>query len=132
MMDLLSYAEWQRPQGVQVELRLIGIAFFVLVTVLIAFLYKLGGEYSLEKLTNNPYLRFAYVSFIKPHDGKKDSGQQLALESFYAAQVGRQRSRYLSLIDFRPMSTTPPESGSLTGERTCWRFSLPNFKPGSL
>lgn len=34
-----------------------------------------------------PYLRFAYVSFLKPHTGKNDGGQQSALESFYSAQV---------------------------------------------
>lgn len=33
------------------------------------------------------YLRFAYASFLKPHD-KNGNGQQDALESFYKTQVG--------------------------------------------
>lgn len=35
----------------------------------------------------SPYLRFAYVSFLKPHTGRNGEGQQSALESFYSAQV---------------------------------------------
>jgi betaine lipid synthase len=33
------------------------------------------------------YLKFFYVSFLKPHTGDSHGGQQHALESFYAAQV---------------------------------------------
>lgn len=32
-------------------------------------------------------LRFIYASFLKPHTGEADEGQQGALESFYSAQV---------------------------------------------
>jgi betaine lipid synthase len=37
----------------------------------------------------SPYLQFAYNNFLKPHDSKAGDGQQSALESFYARQVGR-------------------------------------------
>ena len=36
----------------------------------------------------SPYLQFAYNNFLKPHDAKAGDGQQSALESFYARQVG--------------------------------------------
>jgi hypothetical protein len=36
----------------------------------------------------SPYLLFAYNNFLKPHDAKAGDGQQSALESFYARQVG--------------------------------------------
>lgn len=42
---------------------------------------------SLDQFFLTPYLKFAYASFLKPHTGKSDSGQQNALESFYSAQV---------------------------------------------
>ncbi len=98
-MEHLSYPEWRRLKQFQVELGVIGVGFFVLVTILVCLLYKLSGQFSTDKLTQkltqNPYLRFAYASFIKPHGGVKDGGQQSALESFYAAQVGRQVSHLL-------------------------------------
>jgi hypothetical protein len=87
-MDLFKQADWQRLKGFQLELGLIGIGFFVLVTTLVWVLYKQGGGLIAEKLVANPYVRFAYACLIKPHDKRRDAGQQTALESFYAAQVG--------------------------------------------
>lgn len=97
-MDSLRIVEWQRFHKFQLEIALIGMGAFVLVTVLSCFLYTLGKQLILEKLSLHPYLRFAYVSFFKPHDAKKDAGQQSALESFYSAQVGRQISLLLQLM----------------------------------
>lgn len=87
-MDLFSPTEWQRLSRFQPELGLIGLGFFVLITVLGCLLYRVGRQLDLEKLTVHPYLRFAYVCLIKPHDKRRDAGQQTALENFYAAQVG--------------------------------------------
>lgn len=97
-MDSLRLVASQRFHNFQLEIGLIGMGAFVLVTVLSCFLYSLGKHFSLEKLSLHPYLRFAYVSFFKPHDANKDAGQQSALESFYAAQVCRLVSRLLLLI----------------------------------
>jgi len=97
-MDSLRLVEWQRFHHHQLEISLIGMGAFVLVTILSCFLYSLGKQLSLDKLSLHPYLRFAYVSFFKPHDAKKDAGQQSALESFYSAQVGRQISPFLKLM----------------------------------
>ncbi|KEF58881.1 uncharacterized protein A1O9_03724 [Exophiala aquamarina CBS 119918] len=87
-MDSLRLVEWRRFRDFQLDIALIGMGAFVLVTVLSCFLYSLGKRLSLGKLSLHPYLRFAYVSFFKPHDAKKDAGQQSALESFYSAQAG--------------------------------------------
>jgi hypothetical protein len=97
-MDSLRLVEWQRFHNFQLEIGMIGMGAFVLVTVLSCFLYSLGKQLTLEKLTLYPYLRFAYVSFFKPHDANKDAGQQSALESFYSAQVCRHVSLVLLLI----------------------------------
>lgn len=44
-----------------------------------------------------PYVQFAYNNFIKPHDAKAGEGQQSALESFYARQVGHQRAVHVNV-----------------------------------
>ncbi len=87
-MDLIKHADWQRLKGFQLQLALIAIGFCILATTLIWVLYKQGGEMIFEKLTSDPYVRFAYACLIKPHDRRRDAGQQTALESFYSAQVG--------------------------------------------
>lgn len=87
-MDLFNYAEWERLENYHRELALIGIGFFVLVTILGCLVFKLGGQLSIDKLTSHPYVRFVYACVIKPHEAKYDDGQQSALESFYSAQVG--------------------------------------------
>lgn len=64
----------------------LAVAFFVLFA-LVAQHFDFGFATSADKLPFLPYLKFAYVSFIKPHTGRTDGGQQSALESFYSAQV---------------------------------------------
>lgn len=61
----------------------VGIVVFVLITVVAQYL----DAPSLDKFFLTPYLKFAYASFLKPHTGNADGGQQSALESFYSAQV---------------------------------------------
>jgi len=71
------------------------IGLLVLVTALICLAlftivihyFGLPSSTSADKFFLTPYLKFAYVSFLKPHTGRADGGQQSALESFYAAQV---------------------------------------------
>lgn len=65
------------------------VAFFVLFAVLAQYFdLSPSSKCSVDKFFLTPYLKFAYVSFFKPHTGKADGGQQSALESFYSAQVG--------------------------------------------
>lgn len=87
-MDHFNSVEWRRLKDFQFELGVIGIGISVLVTILGFVLYKLGGQVTLDKILSNPYARFVYACVIKPHDRRNDTGQQNALESFYAAQVG--------------------------------------------
>jgi hypothetical protein len=47
-----------------------------------------ASKVSLSSTGISPYLLFAYNNFLKPHDSKAGDGQQSALESFYARQVG--------------------------------------------
>jgi betaine lipid synthase len=60
---------------------------------LIGFIFAItfyGGKEDEENLsTLTSFLRFFYVSFLKPHTGDgTGNGQQDALESFYKAQAG--------------------------------------------
>ena len=56
----------------------------------VAFWLTLGTQSSRKAGSIlSPYTQFAYNNFIKPHDVKAGEGQQHALESFYARQVGR-------------------------------------------
>lgn len=66
----------------------IAIVFFLLLALVAPYL-ELSSSVSWDKFVLTPYLKFAYVSFIKPHTGRVGEGQQSALESFYAAQVSR-------------------------------------------
>lgn len=65
----------------------VAIAFFALFAF-VAQYFELSSSISADKFFLTPYLKFAYVSFLKPHTGQADGGQQSALESFYSAQVG--------------------------------------------
>lgn len=65
----------------------LAIAFFALFAFVVQY-FDLSLSLSVDKFFLTPYLKFAYVSFLKPHTGQADGGQQSALESFYSAQVG--------------------------------------------
>jgi hypothetical protein len=67
------------------ELLVVSLAVFAGLALWIAVASK-SGHFS--KLALSPYLQFAYNNFIKPHNAKAGDGQQSALESFYARQVG--------------------------------------------
>ncbi|KAL2429941.1 hypothetical protein ABEF95_013319 [Exophiala dermatitidis] len=86
-MDLLSFPGWQRLTDLRLEFGLLGMAFFVLVAVFGAVLYRICGTSWANKITSHPYARFAYACMIKPHEKKADGGQQTALESFYSSQA---------------------------------------------
>lgn len=60
-----------------------GIVIFVLIAVVAQYL----EAPSIDKFFLTPYIKFAYASFLKPHTGRPDGGQQSALESFYSAQA---------------------------------------------
>lgn len=65
----------------------VAIAFLVLFAVAAQYFEFLSSASS-TKFSPKPYVKFAYVSFVKPHTGEVGGGQQSALESFYSAQVG--------------------------------------------
>lgn len=96
-MAHFTTSEWQRVKNFYLEIGVIGLGFTVLVTILAVVLYRLGGQFPLDKLTSNPYIRFIYACIIKPHDKRTDGGQQGALESFYSAQVGSTTTSVSSL-----------------------------------
>lgn len=61
--------------------------------VLIGIVFAATLQSSKKEDDENPsafasFLRFFYASFLKPHTGDSDNGQQDALESFYKAQAG--------------------------------------------
>jgi hypothetical protein len=68
---------------------LILLAIFAALAVLVA---RLTNSVNFPGFGLSPYLSFIYANFLKPHDGKNSDGQQSALESFYAAQVGQRVS----------------------------------------
>lgn len=65
---------------------ILSLAIFAGLALWVAYASK-SGQLLGSALT--PYLQFAYNNFIKPHDAKFGEGQQSALESFYARQVGQ-------------------------------------------
>ncbi|KAL4797085.1 hypothetical protein BDV19DRAFT_397920 [Aspergillus venezuelensis] len=68
-------------------LSIAGTAFFV--CAFVAIVLALGSQKRGKTEQNSgiySYLKFAYASFLKPHD-KSGSGQQDALESFYSTQA---------------------------------------------
>ncbi len=81
--------------GPETGLLILGVVvgFFALLAF-VAQYFDLSLSISADKFFLTPYLKFAYVSFLKPHTGRADGGQQSALESFYSAQVGKVASRH--------------------------------------
>lgn len=74
--------------GPETGLIVLGTALICLALfAVVAQYFGLPLSISPDKFFLTPYLKFAYVSFLKPHTGRADGGQQSALESFYAAQV---------------------------------------------
>lgn len=119
-MNSFRLVEWQRFHSFQLEIALIAMGAFVLVTILSCYFYRLGKQFSWETISIHPYVRFAYVSFFKPHDSKKDGGQQSALESFYAAQVGGTALQFFSDLSLvRRMSMMQLENVSFKEGKTC-------------
>lgn len=84
------YGKMTNQLGSETGLLILGVAvaFFVLFAIFTQY-FDLASSSSLsvDKFFLTPYLKFAYVSFLKPHTGKTEGGQQSALESFYSAQV---------------------------------------------
>ena len=88
-----SVNEFASKMSVYIEpetgLLVLGLAIaFLALFAFIAQYFELSSSLSADKFFLTPYLKFAYISFIKPHTGQADGGQQSALESFYSAQVG--------------------------------------------
>ena len=82
--SLLHVPFGSRPN---LEAGLIAIGVVVVVGVALATAAQAIRATKWETWRIAPYLRFAYASFLKPHRGQVDGGQQSALESFYSAQV---------------------------------------------
>ena len=84
-------ANMSREVSVESSMLLLGvvIGFFVLLAVVSQY-FEFSRSTTWDKFFLTPYVKFAYVSFFKPHTGDADGGQQSALESFYSAQVGAQ------------------------------------------
>lgn len=98
----------------------VGIAFFVLLALITPYLHP-STSIPLDKFSLAPYLKFAYVSFIKPHTGEVGDGQQSALESFYAAQVSLTMTMTLFLLmRSRLLCMMPQGRNFCVAERTCW------------
>lgn len=98
----------------------VAVAFFVLLALVAPYL-ELSTSLSLDKFFLTPYLKFAYVSFIKPHTGQVGGGQQSALESFYAAQASSMALRMWSLLTLsRPPCMMLPERNSCVAGRIYW------------
>ncbi|KAK5082390.1 hypothetical protein LTR05_007537 [Lithohypha guttulata] len=87
--------------SIQTDLLVVGtvVVFFVLIALYLELGLNVSSSVSFDKVFPlTPYLKFIYVSFLKPHTGKADGGQQSALESFYSAQASvydRTRHRLL-------------------------------------
>ena len=69
---------------IDVRISLSGVGIFVVLALLVGYATK-STQYVAEL---SPYLKFAYNNFVKPQGWQTGDGQQSALESFYAAQVG--------------------------------------------
>lgn len=98
----------------------VGIAFFVLLALVTPYLQP-STSISRDKFSLTPYLKFAYVSFIKPHTGEVGNGQQSALESFYAAQVSPTATKTsFLLMRSRLLCMMPQEKNFCVAERIFW------------
>ena len=78
------------PQDLRVFILLAGGALFL--TLLGIFVTS--STFRPKNISNAVliYLRFIYAIFLKPHQNTADGGQQSALESFYATQVGTEHA----------------------------------------
>jgi hypothetical protein len=63
-------------------------ALLVSTVILCAFYFALVRKTAWKSTGLEPYLKFAYSCFLKPHQTTLDGGQQSALEGFYSTQVG--------------------------------------------
>jgi hypothetical protein len=63
------------------------VALFVLLFVGLTISAGLGSNKSFSDSVLVSYSKFFYASFLKPHHGSGEGGQQSALESFYETQV---------------------------------------------
>lgn len=85
----LAFAMMPPSVSTESALLILGVAVgFCVMFAIVAQYLELTSSLSWDKFFLTPYLKFAYVSFLKPHTGDAQGGQQSALESFYAAQVG--------------------------------------------
>ena len=84
-MDSIVGPSVAHIKQMDVETSLVGLGLFAVVALFVAYASSSGN---FPGFGLSPYLQFIYANFIKPHKGKADGGQQSALESFYAAQVG--------------------------------------------
>ena len=67
-------------------------AGLILIFIGLVFTFHLLGRKTIVVNSLNEarqWMRFFYVSFLKPHNGDAGNSQQGALESFYKAQVSR-------------------------------------------
>ena len=101
-----------------IETSIIALTVFAIIAILVAHVTK---SVNFPGFGLSPYLRFAYNSFLKPHDAKTSDGQQSALESFYAAQVRHYSSYFITsqLRITRPAYMIPPESVFSVDVKTC-------------
>lgn len=75
------------PQSLSIEQVFFALSIVTIIAVILVLFRKVVKDTKVSDSFLSPYLKFAYVSFFKPHTGKADGGQQSALESFYSAQV---------------------------------------------
>ena len=124
-MDIMAGPSITYICQMDVETSLIGLGIFALLALIVAHATNSIG---FDGVGLSPYLQFIYANFIKSHKGKADSGQQSALESFYAAQVSHEalRKGTCQLSSARQASMTQPESASYAAVRTCLRWCPPN------
>ena len=84
-MDTIVRPSIAHIRQMDVEMSIVALGIFAVVALFVA---HATNSIDFPGLGLSPYLQFIYANFIKPHKGKVDGGQQSALESFYAAQVG--------------------------------------------
>lgn len=65
----------------------LAVLFVVIPFLAVVLVYSFYPIPSKLKVTAYSYGRFFYASFLKPHTGDGNGGQQGALESFYKAQA---------------------------------------------
>jgi len=86
-MELLARLSYLQLPNPQISVAVAAIGTFTLLLGIFAWSLRSQKSFLFDIEFLKPYLKFAYVSFLKPHTARRDGGQQSALESFYAAQV---------------------------------------------